>query len=318
MPGRQPFVRHTRPMTLGVARRTRTSRVPRSSRICTSATSPPSSTATEHALASPGETSSPPICPLHRALISSPGRSGAAGKHCRARFVAHDRVPDAIPEQQQETRACAGRAMSSHGSWRAGSVVRVGIERLERIREARVVPRLTGHLRRAGRQRSRRVDRHGHGVVRRVVKRVQVSAVLGAAGGPQIALEAKPAEAAVAARSQIVVGRLRRDRDQADRNRRQHRQQKQRGDDDPQAPGGPSTSADRPRTYSPMRRGRGRNAVEHRHGAYLRAGHGRDSVRRLRILIAGTTSETEGREEPRCRLDRSRCSGPGSSATSTR
>ena len=72
------------------------------------------------------------------------------------------------------------------------------------------------------------------------------------------------------------------------------------------------------RTQSPMRRGRGRIRG--------RAASWSVSSRGPRPRFCPPTpyphrrhaSETEGREEPRCRLDRSRCSGPGSSATSTR
>ena len=126
------------------------------------------------------------------------GAERSSRTQCGARFVAHDRVPDALPEQQQEPeQRRQGDEQPRIVAGRLGR--RVGVEAVERARQARVVPLLTGYLRRAGWQRSRRVDRYGDRVVRRVVQRVQVAAVLGAPCGAQIALEAQPAEAAVAA-----------------------------------------------------------------------------------------------------------------------
>ena len=139
MPGRHPLVRHTRPTILGVDRRTGTSSRAALIPTRTSATSPSSSTATEQALASPRGRSLAADLPVPAGgdLLAGAERERPPAAPC-AISPTHDRVADALPEQQQEPEQ---RRQSDEQprvvARRLGR--RVGVERFERAR-ARTPP----------------------------------------------------------------------------------------------------------------------------------------------------------------------------------
>ena len=244
IPGRQPFVRHTRPTTLGVDRRT--AQVAGAALV-------PDAHQRDFALVVDGDRTGPGLTqgqvfaadlpvPAGGDLLAGAERSGRELPF--ARLAAHDRVADALPEQQHEPQQ--RRESDEQPRVVAGRLGRrVRVERFERARSADTSERVPGHLDVAGGHRSRREDGDGQVRVLRVTQDIRDIPRAGHVGRLQVAFEPQPRRPVrVEPVAQFLEGALQRDRAERDDHERDCAQDEQTGHDQARSPGGPAALAD--------------------------------------------------------------------------